>query len=222
MPALEAAIRRGYDMVEMDMRLTKDGMLIINHDRNFKRYYGVDSAVSDMDWNRIQQLRGPKGIRVVSLEQAFATCRKGHIQVMIDNKFEGYDTLLFARVVALLNKYGLRKKAIMIGTDSSADYFTGKVRLSCTRRQLEDNMKKPGYSPDHYYLFGNVKSITADDVKWAKQNGIMVIAAVNILSYHRNPDYLKQAAADIDMLKARGVKRFQIDSNFDGAFFLDK
>jgi len=206
----------------MDMRVTKDHVLIINHDRNFKRYYGVDSAVSDMNWDRIQQLRSSKGSRVLSLDQVFARCREGHVQVMIDNKFEGYDTVLFDGLLALLKKYGLQKQALMIGTDSSAAYFTGKVRLSCTRRQLEENSQKPGYDPAHYYLFGGVKDITADDVQWAEQKHIMVVAAVNIFTYRKSPDYLKEAFADIATLKARGVKRFQIDSNFDSAFFQKK
>ena len=221
LPALEGAIRRGYDMVEMDMRVTKDRVLIINHDRNFKRYYGVDSAVSDMNWDRIQQLRSSKGSRVLSLDQVFARCREGHIQVMLDTKFEGCDTGLFNRVVQLLDKYDLREHALMIGTDSSADYFTGKVRLSCTRRQLEENSLKAGYDPAHYYLFGGVKDIQAGDVQWAEQKGIMVVAAVNIFTYRRRRDYLQEAAADIETLKARGIRRFQIDSNFDGAFFME-
>ncbi len=54
LPALTAAIKNRYRMVEMDMRLTKDSVLIIQHDRDFKRYYGVDSNASDMSCTRQQ------------------------------------------------------------------------------------------------------------------------------------------------------------------------
>jgi glycerophosphoryl diester phosphodiesterase len=122
----------------------------------------------------------------------------------------------------LLQRYDLQDQALMIGTDSSTDYFTGKVRLSCTRKQLEQNMLKPGYDPRQYYLFGGVEDMTEADVHWADQQGIMVVAAVNLFKYRGQPDYLEEAAEDIAILKARGVKKFQIDSNFDGAFFRNK
>ena len=35
--ALNEAINRGYYMVEVDVRLTKDGVLITHHDKDFKR-----------------------------------------------------------------------------------------------------------------------------------------------------------------------------------------
>ncbi|MDR3711883.1 MAG: glycerophosphodiester phosphodiesterase family protein [Puia sp.] len=219
LPALEGAIKRGYQMVEMDMRLTKDSFLIINHDRNFKRYYGLDSAVSDMDWDRIKRLRSSKGNAVMSLEQEFERCRRGHMQVMLDTKFENYDTIVFARVVTLLKKYGLQEQALMIGSDSSTGYFTGKVRLSCTRKQLEENSHRADYNSRFYYLFGGTNTMTEEDVQWANSKGIMVVGAVNIFTYRKRPGYLTEGAKDIATLKSWGVTRFQIDSDFDGAFF---
>ncbi|CAL1517752.1 glycerophosphodiester phosphodiesterase family protein [Chitinophaga sp. MM2321] len=213
LPALQAAIKKGYSMVEMDMRLTKDSVLIIQHDRNFKRYYGVDSAVSDMTWKQISQLVSNRGSKVLTLEEAFRHCQ-GKIQVMLDNKIEGNDTLLFAKVVALLKKYGLQEQALMIGTEESTPYFTGKVRLSCTRQQLEENSHKAGYSPAHYYLFSDLKNMSEADVKWAGQQGVMVVGVVNLFRYRQGGN----AAKDIATLRSWGVTRFQIDSEFYPAF----
>ena len=36
LPALEEAARHGFNMVEVDLRVTKDGVLIINHDADLK------------------------------------------------------------------------------------------------------------------------------------------------------------------------------------------
>src|SRR5690606_24765534 len=44
LPALKKASKDGYWMVEVDLRLTRDSVLIIHHDPNFKRYFGVDKA----------------------------------------------------------------------------------------------------------------------------------------------------------------------------------
>jgi hypothetical protein len=214
MPALEAAIKQGYWMVELDLRLTKDGVLILHHDKTFKKYFGVDKPATAMTWSEISKLRNKRGgSRVITLEEALRTCR-GKMQVMIDNKIAGNDTIMFSGLVHLLKKYKLLEQALMIGTDESTEYFTGKIKLSCTRKQLEENKKKPGYKPDHYYLFGNADNMTADDVVWAGKEGIMVVGVINRYRYRDSKDPDKDISADVETLKSWGVKNFQIDSEF--------
>ena len=216
LPALKAAIKRGYKMVEIDLRLTKDSVLIIHHDMNFKRYFGVDKPVSETTWEEIRKLKSNTGgSKVLQFEEALQYC-SGRIDVMIDNKISGNDTVLFSRVVALLKKYKLDKAALMIGTSESTDFFTGKIKLSCTRKQLEENMLKPGYSAAHYYLFSN--EITKDDVAWAKHNNILAVGVVNAWRYRRFANPLAEAEKDAQRLKATGLNHFQIDSEFEGLF----
>lgn len=211
LPALERAIARNYWMVEIDLRLTADSVLIIHHDRNFKRYFGIDSAVSSMKWNRIKELRSNTGSRVLNFEEALRHCQ-GKIRVMIDNKIQGLDTVLFAKVVALLKKYDLQKDAMMIGTDESTEFFTGKVKLSCTRKQLEENMRKPGYKASDYYLFSG--EISRDDVQWANQHNIEVVGVINTW-VEATPAVIDKARTKAEQLKNAGVQCFQIDSPFD-------
>jgi len=216
LPALQAAVAHGYKMVEMDMRVTKDGVLIINHDATFKKYYGVDTPVNKMNWRDISRLKtSTNGSSVLKLEDVFKYC-KGKIGVMIDNKINGNDTTLFNKVVLLLKKYKLDKEALMIGTDESTEFFTGKVRLSCTRKQLEDNMKRPDYRADNYYLFGS--DLTKADVAFAKDNGILAVGVINAFRYRQAADKAKAAAKDAEKLKETGLTHFQIDSEFAGLF----
>ncbi len=166
MQALQRAYEQGYWMVEIDVRLTKDDSLITNHDAGLKRKFGVDKPTTEMTWQDIHSLQNNLGNKVLSLEEVFAYC-SGKLQVMIDNKTRGNDTVIFTRLLCLLKKYHLDKNALMIGTDESTELFTGKIKLSCTRSQLEDNKRRKDYSPSHYYLFDN--DITKADVNWAKR-----------------------------------------------------
>ncbi|AYB29943.1 glycerophosphodiester phosphodiesterase [Chryseolinea soli] len=214
LPALKTAIKQGYWMAEMDLRLTKDGVFILHHDRTFKDHFGVDKPATALTWDEISKLRDTRsGSRLITFEDALRTCR-GKMQVMIDNKIAGNDTVMFSQVIRLLKKYNLLEQALMIGTDESTPYFTGKIKLSCTRQQLEDNQKKPGFKPSHYYLFSDAEGMTAEDVAWADRKGIMVVAAINRFHYRdaKNPD--EAIAADVETLKSWGVKYFQIDSEF--------
>lgn len=218
-PAIEAAIRKGYYAVEVDLRLTKDSVLIIQHDPTFKKYYGIDKPVSSMTWNEISELQSSRGnSKVLRFEDVLKIC-EGRIQIMIDNKIRGTDTALFTRLVELLKKYDLLNHALMIGTSASTPFFTGKIKLSCTRKQLEDNMKKPGYSSSNYYLFGTPEDLSANDIKWAKENNLQVVAVINSFRYRDVSHPFKTANEDIQRMKDEGVVYFQIDSEFDDPFF---
>jgi glycerophosphoryl diester phosphodiesterase len=218
LPALEAAIKQGYWMAELDLRLTKDGVFILHHDRTFKNHFGIDQPSVAMTWTEIRKLKNDQdGSRVITLEEALRACR-GKMQVMIDNKIEGNDTIMFSQVIRLLEKYHLLEQAMMIGTDESTKYFTGKIKLSCTRQQLEDNKKKPGFNPGHYYLFSDADNMTADDVAWAGREGIMVVGVVNRYHYRDAKNLDDAVSADVERLKSWGVKYFQIDSEFSDYF----
>lgn len=217
LPALEAAIQQGYWMAELDLRLTKDSVFILHHDRTFKQF-GVNKQVSAMTWTEIQKLKNSRGNNhIITLEEALLACR-GRIQLMIDNKIAGNDTLLFGQLIRLLEKYSVLDNALMIGTGESTPYFTGKIKLSCTRQQLDDNKKKPGFKPDYYYLFGNAETMTAEDVVWANQEGIMVVGVVNRFHYRDEKNPGEAIADDVKKLKSWGVNYFQIDSEFAGYF----
>jgi len=56
LPAFEAALRFGVDMIETDVHMTLDGELIIIHDRNLKRTTGYDGFTDQTLLDNIRQL----------------------------------------------------------------------------------------------------------------------------------------------------------------------
>lgn len=212
--ALKKAVKRGYSMVEIDLRLTKDGVLIINHDRNLKRSFGVDADVSSLTWNQMSNLKGTMGNKILRFEDVLNYC-KGKLQIMIDNKIEGNDTVLFTKVIDLLKKYDLYDHALMIGTDESTAFFTGKIKLSCTRQQLEENMLKSNYRSSNYFLFSD--RISKSDFEWAHQHNILAVGVINSWAL-KSSDAMQEAKAQADKLKSTGLVWFQIDSIYDRLF----
>ncbi|SEJ21658.1 Glycerophosphoryl diester phosphodiesterase family protein [Dyadobacter sp. SG02] len=215
LPALKEAARQGYKMIETDMRVTADGVLIANHDADFNRFYGDPRKVTETTWADAHKLTSKlDGNHPMLLEDVFRFCAENKMAVMLDNKIVGLDSALFSGLNAMLDRYHLRETALMIGTDESTGYFTGKVRLSCSRKQLEENKQKPGYRPDHYYLFERPASLTREDVAWARENGIRVVAAANKFHYRKSADMMADAKKDCERMLAYGVTEFQIDSEF--------
>ncbi|MCF6406041.1 glycerophosphodiester phosphodiesterase family protein [Chitinophaga filiformis] len=208
--ALNKAIKKGYWMVEIDLRMTKDSVLVTHHDKTFKNSFGLDAPVSSMTWEAVSKLRNANGYRVLKLEEVLRHC-KGKLGVMIDNKLSGNDTVVWMRLISLLKKYDLYSSALMIGTDESTEFFTGKIKLSCTRQQLEDNMRRAYYKSSNYYLFSD--NISKDDNDWASRHDILVVGVINAWAFH-GADAASQAAAQAERLKAAGVRNFQIDAEY--------
>ena len=50
------AMENGADMVEIDVRLTKDGCLAVTHDENLKRVFGLDAEVSQLEAEAFRSL----------------------------------------------------------------------------------------------------------------------------------------------------------------------
>ena len=210
--ALTKAIAKGYWMVEVDLRMTQDSVLVTHHDKTFKNSFGLDVAVSSMTWEAVSKLRNANGYRVLKLEEVLQHC-KGKIGIMIDNKLNGNDTAVWMRLISLLKKYDLYNNALMIGTDESTEFFTGKIRLSCTRQQLEANMHRPDYKSSNYYLFSD--NISKEDNDWATRHNILVVGVINAWALQGT----SQATAQAERLKAAGVRNFQIDSQYEGLIF---
>jgi len=55
--AFVKAFEVGADGIELDVRLTRDGELIVFHDEDMKRIFGLDRKGRDMDYSDIEKLR---------------------------------------------------------------------------------------------------------------------------------------------------------------------
>jgi len=88
---IQTAIESGVvDMVELDVRPTKDGVLVLMHDASVARTTNGNGLVSDMTYAQIQELdmnrendKVTTGIKVPTLKQAFELC-KGKLYINLD------------------------------------------------------------------------------------------------------------------------------------------
>ena len=67
--ALLKAAEENYWMIEVDIRLTKDGVLITHHDKDLRRYFNVDKDVVDMTWDEISSLESKMGTSIQKLDR---------------------------------------------------------------------------------------------------------------------------------------------------------
>jgi glycerophosphoryl diester phosphodiesterase len=79
LPSLRSALDRGADAVEIDVRLSRDGVPVLLHDASLKRLWDLDRPLSTLS---VDELRGLTGGGVPTLEEAVAATG-GH-RLMVD------------------------------------------------------------------------------------------------------------------------------------------
>jgi Glycerophosphoryl diester phosphodiesterase len=102
--AIENAIKLGVDIIEVDVARTKDGHLVLMHDRTLDRTTTGKGRVSDWTLDSIKTLKLKNGAairtrhQVPTLEEALLAA-KGKVMLNLDKAYE-----LFDEVYALLEK----------------------------------------------------------------------------------------------------------------------
>jgi myo-inositol-1(or 4)-monophosphatase/deoxyribonuclease-2 len=71
MAAFVAAVRQGADMVELDLRRTRDGAIVILHDPTLQRLWGVDRALADLDLHEVEEI-GRGDLRIPTFSRLLA------------------------------------------------------------------------------------------------------------------------------------------------------
>lgn len=69
LPAFAAALAQGADMIELDLRRTRDGAIVVLHDQSLLRLWGLDASVGDLDLSEVAAL-GAGDVRIPTLREA--------------------------------------------------------------------------------------------------------------------------------------------------------
>jgi glycerophosphoryl diester phosphodiesterase len=86
----EKAARMGADMIEVDVRRSSDGALVLAHDDEIHDTDGRKLRVSDHPLLELRELDLGEGERIPTLEEAIEVCRR-RSALMADLKGEGFE-----------------------------------------------------------------------------------------------------------------------------------
>src|SRR5687768_551498 len=85
LPAIEAAVAEGADLVEVDVQLTADGGVVVVHDSTFARLWGDPRPVAAVDTLGVRAL-GTGDRRVPLLRDALELSRATGVPLVVDQK----------------------------------------------------------------------------------------------------------------------------------------
>ncbi len=118
--ALQSAIDEIADSAEVDARMTKDGELILMHDRSFLRTCGVNAYVSDLTYRQIAGFDAGSwfspefaGERIPTIQEALEFC-KGRLRLMVEIKSEtGQEHDIALKVAQAVEEAGMQRDIIV-------------------------------------------------------------------------------------------------------------
>ncbi|KAJ5086162.1 hypothetical protein N7532_010933, partial [Penicillium argentinense] len=91
--AIDEAIKAGTHALELDLHLSRDGIVVLSHDPTLKRCFGVNKKVVDCDWEYLQSLRTLMAPhepmpRLVDVLEYLRQPGREHIWVLLDIKLD--------------------------------------------------------------------------------------------------------------------------------------
>ncbi|MGX5187938.1 glycerophosphodiester phosphodiesterase [Streptomyces avermitilis] len=101
--SLRSALRQGADAVEIDVRLTRDGVPVLLHDETLKRLWEQDRPLRSLSWDEV---RGLTDGGVPTLVDALAAT--GQSRVMLD--LPGAGPRAVRRIVDVVREYGAEER----------------------------------------------------------------------------------------------------------------
>ena len=211
---IEYSIRVGADIVEFDVRMTRDGLLVLHHDEDFKRLYGIDMKVRDVTYEWIiKNITLGNDEKIPLLEDALEKTR-GKIGVFVEIKES--DTT--SQVVKTIEKYGdVGDTAIISFYDEAittvkrirSDVITGLIYFKPPGRIFDAKKLKADLVLPHYRIATRKANQLAHRLKlkvvvWTINDEDKVIEA-----YQRGADGIASDYPEklVEMRKMLGAKR---------------
>ncbi len=218
--AFRMAIENGYDMVELDVRESQDGVPFVHHDWSLERSCGPRRKFGELASSDIAELRylGTQEA-VASLEEVLALCR-GHVGIMLDVKDASGSDKFFTRMRSLLETHGFAGLAVTISSryPKVARHLAG---WAVFRLEIDEfvKLRTEGKAlPENRFAFSHQRRLTDGLIRHLKEAGVPVIATIVPGRYPKSKR-LQHGAREIARLQHAGIQGLLFDSMYHAAVF---
>lgn len=218
--AIKEAIKRGYRMLEVDLRKSRDGKIVVHHDPTFESDYGHPGAVAEMDWSEIKELRSKKDGHRPLLFEEVAQKAGGRVGLMLDVKGNDYGEDYYKEIEQIVAQQNLLSDTFVLSGLEAQAYFKNKASLSAGFDRLIEESKNGVDVKNVYHLFELGSNLDQSIIEKANELGVTVVAAINVFRYRQaGEDVWEGARRDVERLMDLGVRYYQVDSFYEPLFY---
>ncbi|MHC4399601.1 MAG: glycerophosphodiester phosphodiesterase family protein [Planctomycetota bacterium] len=168
--AVREAIRQGADFAEIDVQETKDGRVVMLHDKDLMRVAGLDKKIWEVTYDEIKDVDvgswfSPefRDERIAPLADVIREARGGKLKLNIELKFNGHDQRLAERVAEIVREEDFESQCVI----SSLEYEGLQ-----TAKQSNDRLEIG------FIVFRSVGDLTKLDVDFLSLNADHVTDAL--------------------------------------------
>ena len=119
LPAFQLAIDHGSDRAELDVQMTKDGVVMVTHDTSLRRCTGRSANIYDLTYDEVRKLDAGRWFdarfsktQIPTLEEVLDLC-KGRIQLNIEIKPSAATPDLEAETVRIIHEKGFENDCVI-------------------------------------------------------------------------------------------------------------
>ena len=165
MAAILLAVEEGADFVEIDVQETRDGTIVLVHDKDLKRVFDIDKGVWEVSYDELKDLDSGGWFSPAFSDQRIATLTQvikavqGRAQLNIELKFNGHEQQLATEVVRIVNDHGFRNQCILTTLD-----YNGLQRIRAADPQMRTGVIVTTAIGDITKLQTNLLSVSAGAV----------------------------------------------------------
>lgn len=99
--SFEAAALDGASCIEFDVKLSKDGEMVIFHDDDLNRTTNGQGPLCDYTLKQLKQLDAGMGESIPTFEEVFELANRLNLQMNIEIKDEGQNGITIAKMIAM-------------------------------------------------------------------------------------------------------------------------
>lgn len=167
MAAFQLALDNQADIIETDIRQTKDGEFILMHDKSLLRTTGVNKNVGDVTFDYIKTLDAGswfsdeyKGEQIPTLEEVLQFAVSNDVKLNLELKPESTDNNYVEGILELLEEYDYLDECIIASSDYDSlkkvkeynpDIFTVRI-MSVAFGELGEMEYVDGFSIKHAFI----------------------------------------------------------------------
>jgi glycerophosphoryl diester phosphodiesterase len=124
MASFQLAHQMGVDAIELDVHLSKDGVLVVHHDENLERTTNGQGELADLTFEQLQQLDAGShfssefaGERIPTLEEVLAWARPLGLPVVIEFKRNLNAAAIVQAAIGLIDRLKAGNEVAFISFD---------------------------------------------------------------------------------------------------------
>jgi len=190
--SFKKALELGVNAIELDVRRTKDGKIVVIHDAKVDRTTNGKGLVSELTLKEIKKLSTEKGEKIPTLEEALDFLDK-KVKILIELK----ETGLEEDVLSLINKEGLKNNVIIVSFLEEAlrkvKEIDDEVEIGLIYVKHKDPIKS-ALELKANYILPIYRFTYAIDVQKAHENGLKVI----VWTINKQEEVIEYAKKGVD------------------------